>query len=298
METRERKGLVLVELITLLGIGTMVTGLILPQIQALRESARRTQCVNNLKQTGLATHNYISANGTFPMSATQGKGHSNGHSGFTALLPYLEQVAIYNAYNFSLENWHEANATAVGVKVSTFLCPSNKYVDPLPASEIRTAHDKPYEGKNKFAQAHYGMNWGGVRPVSGAEQEKLYGESWRGVLLTVVDPDSKVPTKNVQIKDVTDGLSFTCLVVEKLDSFGWAVGGWGGSEFDVNTAINEPGKDPMARRIFTGSAHPGGVNVLMGDGAVRFVTGKTEQKVWYAITTRASGEILKADDLK
>ena len=298
METRERKGLVLVELITLLGIGTMVTGLILPQIQFAREAARRAQCINNLKQMGLGLHNYLSANGTFPMSSTQGKGHATGHSGFTAILPYMEQAPLYNAYNFDLENWHEANATVVVVKVNTFLCPSNKYVEPLPAADIKNAHDKAYEGKSKFAQGHYGMNWGGVRPASGAEQEKSYGASWRGLLLTVVDPDSKVPTKNVAIADVTDGLSFTCLILEKRDSFGWAVGGWGGSEFDVNLLPNDPGKDPMARRIFTGSEHPGVVNLLMGDGSARFVKNTIKRPIWYAITTRASGEKVEAMDLE
>ncbi|MDB5349424.1 MAG: xcpT 13 [Planctomycetota bacterium] len=298
MRTRDRKGLALVEFVTLIGVGFVALGVILPQIQSLREAAKRAQCTNNLKQMGLAMHNYAASNGTLPMSATQGPGHGNGHSGFTAILPYLEQPPLYNSYNFDLENWHAANATTVAARVMTYLCPSNKIGDPVPASDVRTAHDKPYAGKNKFERGHYGMNWGGVRKASGAEQEKAYGDSWRGVLLTVVDPDSKVPTKNVKFIDIVDGMSFTIAIVEKRDSFGWGVGGWGGSEFDVNTDPIEPGKDPMARRVFTGSEHPTGINVLFCDGSVRLLTSKIDRDVWYALTTRAGGEEIKPGSIK
>ena len=103
MRAENRRGFVLVEAIALLGMGTMALGLVFPQIQAAREAARRAQCVNNLKQLGLAMHNYNDANGSFPMSAVLGKGHGNGHSGFSALLPYLEQTAAYNSCNYHLE---------------------------------------------------------------------------------------------------------------------------------------------------------------------------------------------------
>ncbi len=298
MATRNRRGLVVVEVIALLGMGTVAMGLILPQIQAAREAARRSQCTNNLKQLGLAIHNYHSANDSLPMSAVQGKGHGNGHSGLTCILPYLEQSAVYNSYNFDLENWHEANATTMTAKIATYLCPSNRVAKPLAASEIKTHHDKVYEGKNQFATGHYGMNWGGVRTASGAEQEKAYGESWRGLLLTVVDPDSKVPTKNVKFSDVTDGLSNTIAIAEKLDSFGWGVGGWGGSEFDVNTTPVDPGKEATAKRVFTGSMHPNGMNMLIADGSVRFITNKTDRKTWYALTTRGNDETIKPEDVK
>lgn len=300
METRHRRGLVLVEVLSILGLSTVAIGLIMPQIQAAREAARRTQCTNNLKQFALGMHNYASAYDRLPMSAVLGKGHGNGHSGFMGIMPFLEQTAVYNAYNFSLENWDDSNATAMKVKIATFVCPSNTEAKllPLDASEIKDHHDKVLPGKNKFGPLHYGMNWGGVRAASGAEQEKAYGPSWRGLMLTVVDPDSKEPTTNVKFADVTDGLSFTVAFSEKLDSFGWGVGGWGGSEFDVNTTPVDPGKDAMQKRVFTGSLHPKGMNIAMGDGSVRFVTNKLEQKVWHDLTTRASGEPIKGEDLK
>ncbi len=302
MKTSERRGFALVELVTLIGVGFVGMGLLLPQIQAAREAARRSQCTNNLKIIGLAMHNYHSVYDVFPMSATIGKtkddGRGNGHSGFEALLPFMEVQTVFNNINFQLENWHESNATATRTRIATYLCPSAKVEDPVLASDIRTHHDKPYQGRNKFARSHYGMNWGGVRKASGAEAAKAYGEGWQGVLLTVVDADSKKPTKNIGIRDITDGLSNTVAVAEKRDSFGWAVGGWGGSEFDVNLTPVEPGKGAMERRVFTGSDHPNGMNYLICDGSVRFLTGKTDAKVWRSMTTRGGGEVILQADIK
>ncbi len=302
MGTRDRRGLVLVEVVTLLGVGFMSVGLIVPQIFGAREAARRAQCTNNLKQIGLAMHNYAAVYDSLPMSCVRvtnkDQGHADGHSGFTAMLPFMEQTSVFNAYNFSLENWDSANATAMNVKIATYLCPSNKVGEAVPAADVRTSDVKPYKGTNKFQRGHYGLNWGGVRKASGEDIQKAYGESWRGLMLTVVDPESKKPTTNIKFTDVRDGLSFTVAAAEKRDSFGWGVGGWGGSEFDVNTNSVEPGKGDKERKIFTGSEHPNGMNILMGDGSVRFVTTKLESKTWNALTTRASGEVIAPADLK
>lgn len=302
MRTRDRKGFALVELVTLIGVGFVGMGLLLPQIQAAREAARRSQCSNNLKMIGLAMHNYHSANDVFPMSAVFGKtkddGRANGHSGFESILPYMEVTSVFNNINFHLENWHESNATAVKTKIATYLCPSGQVGEPVPFLDIADHHGKPLGGMSMFARSHYGMNWGGVRKASGAEAEKAYGEGWQGVMMTVVDADSKKPTTNVSIQGITDGTSNTVAVAEKRDSFGWAVGGWGGSEFDVNLTPVEPGKGAMERRVFTGSDHPNGMNYLMCDGSVRFLTGKTDAKIWRQMTTRAGGEIIKDGDIK
>ena len=184
------------------------------------------------------------------------------------------------------------------VKITTFLCPSNTAAKPLDASDVMTHNGKALVGKNKFAPGQYGMNWGGVRKASGEAEMKAYGEGWRGVLLTVVDPDSKVPTRNIELKDITDGTSNTVAMAEKLDSFGWGVGGWGGSEFDVNTDPISPGEGVVRRRAFTGSMHPGGMNILIADGSVKFITAKIETKTWYALTTRADAEIIAPGDVK
>jgi prepilin-type processing-associated H-X9-DG protein len=303
MRGRGRRGLALVEVVAGCGMLLLLVALQLPAIARAREAARRSQCVNNLKQIALATHNYVSVTDVYPMSAVVGPGRGNGQGCFTQILPYMEQSPVFNAYNFALENWHAANTTAVGVKMAVFLCPSNKVGDPMAAADIRTHNGKPYPGKSKFAPGHYAANWGGVRQASGVEVAAMYPDpkhtdSFLGVLLTVVDPDAKTPTRNIGLRDITDGTSNTVAYAEKHESFGWAVGGWGGTEFDVNSSIAYDGADPKLRRVFTGSAHPDGLNVALADGSVLFVKQTIDRKLWYGMTTRAYGEDIFNDVMK
>jgi prepilin-type processing-associated H-X9-DG protein len=295
MTDRDRRGFAPIELVTGVGVLLTLVALQLPQVEQARESARRSQCVRNMRQIALAMHNYHSANDVFPMSAVVGPGHGVGQGCWTQLLPYMEQQAVFNAYNFDLENWHVANATAVRVKIATFLCPSNKDIDPTAACDIRTSGDKPYPGKSTFAAGHYGANWGGVRQASGAEVARSYGENHRGVMFTVVDPDAKFRTHNIRLEEITDGLGMTLAFAEKRSSFGWAVGGWGGTEFDVNVTPCYFGDDAKLRRAFTGSNH-GGINAAFCDGSVRFLECDLEKRTWYAMTTRAGGEDFKFDE--
>jgi type II secretory pathway pseudopilin PulG len=290
-----RRGLTLIELVAGIAVVLLLVALQLPAVAKAREAARRSQCINNLKLIGLALHNYHSAVGSFPMSAVVGPGHGNGQGCFTQLLPYMEQSPLYNSYNFALENWHAANTTTVGAKLAVLLCPSNTPRDPMKAADIRTHKGKPYPGTSKFAVGDYGANWGGVREASGAELVKMYPDashpaSHLGVILTVVDPDAARPTRNIKMNDITDGLSNTIAFAEKRDSFGWAVGGWGGTEFDVNSTLAYDGDDPTLRRAFTGSYHPEVVEIAMADGSVRPVKPPIDRKLWYAMTTRAGGE--------
>ena len=299
MRASRRGGFALVEGVAGLAILFVITALQIPAIGQARERARRAQCVNNLKQMGLALHNYEAANGTLPMSSVQGAGHGTGHSAFMAMIPYMEQTPLYNAYNFSLENWDASNATAVRTQVLTFLCPSMP--DPAkrtPAIEVTNHRGQPYPGKSTFAGGHYGVNWGGVREASGAKAFAAYKTPYSGMMVTVVDPDAPKGTvlKTFKFAEITDGLSFTIMAAERRDGFGWAVGGWGGSEFDVNLVPNATVDDPAARRAFTGSMHPGGINTLLGDGSVKFLKDDVIQPVWYALTTRAGGEVFKGAD--
>ncbi len=135
--------------------------------------------MNNLKVMGLALLNYESANGTFPMSSALGEGHGNGHSAFMAILPFLEEVRTYNNNNFSLENWHPANQTAVGARVAVYLCPDNPDVKSVSAQEVRFP-----ESRSNFAKAHYGVNWGGGRGPWGEDFVATNG-IYAGVMMAV-----------------------------------------------------------------------------------------------------------------
>ncbi|MFI5456491.1 MAG: DUF1559 domain-containing protein [Isosphaerales bacterium] len=291
------RGITLVELLVVVAIVSVLVAVLLPAVQTARAAARAASCVHNLRQIGLALHNYHSANNTFPMSQTRGEGHGNGHSVFTAILPYMGEVDAYNAYNFDLENWHAANQTSVTYRITTFLCPDNPNVENVPAGEVRFP-----ESRSTFAMTHYGANWGGGRGPWGEDFVKKQG-TYLGVMMTVITPDGKVKgpdgrprARNVGFKEITDGAGFTLAMVEKRDSFGWAVGGWGGSEFDVHTSPVYEGKDPLARKVYSGSTHTDGSNGLFCDGSVRRLPAHQFRRLWYALITRAGGDVVKFDE--
>ncbi|MDG3007990.1 DUF1559 family PulG-like putative transporter [Paludisphaera mucosa] len=124
-----RRGFTLIELLVVIAIIAVLISLLLPAVQAAREAARRAQCVNNLKQVGLALHNYATAQAeAFPWA--QGPGPYNGWSSHVMLLPQLEQQPLFDAINFAnngMAMWagNPDNTTAFRIQVSAFLCPSD-----------------------------------------------------------------------------------------------------------------------------------------------------------------------------
>jgi prepilin-type N-terminal cleavage/methylation domain-containing protein/prepilin-type processing-associated H-X9-DG protein len=124
------RGFTLIELLVVIAIIAVLIAMLLPAVQAAREAARRAQCVNNLKQLGLAMHNYESVSGALPpqmvLSFTSAGtvGWKSVWSASSRVTPFLEQGALFNAINYTNQVSSATNATAVGVQIKTFICPS------------------------------------------------------------------------------------------------------------------------------------------------------------------------------
>ena len=162
---RQLGGFTLIELLVVIAIIAVLIALLLPAVQAAREAARRSQCVNNLKQMGLAIHNYHSAIGCFPPGGSNASsvevnpgGAWGNWSAQAMMLPYLEQSALYNSMNFNLVSiggggydGYQANTTGVTTQISAFQCPSSLQF-------TGTYYSKLSAGTNYFVSAGSSMN--------------------------------------------------------------------------------------------------------------------------------------------
>jgi prepilin-type N-terminal cleavage/methylation domain-containing protein/prepilin-type processing-associated H-X9-DG protein len=228
-----RDGFTLIELLVAIAIIGVLIALLLPAVQAAREAARRIQCTNNLKQIGLALHNYIGANDTVPPAALDTRtaaGTTIANGGFGALarlLPSLEQQALFDAANFSINVINGApgvwiNSTAIHTRVGGFLCPSDR-----PPTWPTTTVDKSIApGTNYFASVGSSLEFDGSR--SGGPPNGIF---------SYVKTGSAGP---VALRDITDGTSNTIAFGE------WIVG-------DGNDAIVSVPSDI----IFVGAYPPG-----------------------------------------
>src|SRR5206468_4226611 len=123
--TPGRSGFTLIELLVVIAIIAVLIALLLPAVQAAREAARRAQCVNNLKQIGLAMHNYHDVNIALPLGRTLQSGAYRPFSQQARILGYMEQSNVFNTLNFSLSSYDPSNATGAATSVNSFLCPSD-----------------------------------------------------------------------------------------------------------------------------------------------------------------------------
>jgi prepilin-type N-terminal cleavage/methylation domain-containing protein/prepilin-type processing-associated H-X9-DG protein len=325
----KRRGFTLIELLVVIAIIAVLIGLLLPAVQKVREGAARAQCTNNLKQIGIALHNYLGTEGVLPCGS-----HMDspvwGPSPLTYILPQIEQDNVYRIYDTNSisgsTGGNAGNDTAGTVRIKIYMCPSEIY----PHSETQ------------FAWTNYHANWG----------TWVYANGWDGVFgpnfpSTTTASGAARPLPPVRLTDITDGVSNTALYAEvcngpnvggtgidpRKDCFefgaltstnlatarstllarsyanaGSAGGGWyyrgypwrEGSIWRHGYTHLLPPNSPCWRANSdwyqlvspASSYHPGGVNVALADGSVRFVADAVSPEAWTAAGSRAGQETL------
>ena len=207
MSARSRSGFTLIELLVVIAIIAVLIALLLPAVQAAREAARRTQCVNNLKQIGLALHNYNSSINSLPMGSSLNYTPSYGFGGWAnwsvhaLLLPYLEQTPLYNAANFRFDAGLDdptsdaVNSTVYLTRIAGFLCPSdgpagatniNNYRGSIGTTVVQGIPSKQVSGL--FSMSSLLNTYGGANPTitlamitDGTSNTIAFGEAMVGI---------------------------------------------------------------------------------------------------------------------
>ncbi|QDT56576.1 putative major pilin subunit [Caulifigura coniformis] len=244
-----RAAFTLIELLVVIAIIAILIALLLPAVQQAREAARRTQCKNNMKQIGLAIHNYHDAHRVFPLSTTgstpNGSGCGNGFYSWLALiLPQMEQGNLHNSINFNvgmmdqcnlgysadyarltISNTHP-NAKAAATTVSSFLCPS----DPIAST--------PSMGSAMAAPGSYAANLGWPDRTTGPDGTLPPLQVQNGFLGTInpKSPGAAWQKPNVAMRDLTDGSSNTMAVAERLVNSLTTYQAWFGETMDYANA--------------------------------------------------------------
>ena len=283
---RNRAAFTLVELLVVIAIIGILIALLLPAVQQAREAARRSSCKNNIRQMGLALHNYHSTHRCFPpgVLGTSGSSSRNHplHTWEALILEYTEQSPLYDKYDFNFRFSHATNADVVIEKLPLYLCPS---------------HEEDQIVANRYGPTHYTGN-AGVRPGSDD-----------GVLF---------PMSHVSFRDIRDGTSQTIAAGEVAYGLGgWARGamntgggggGGGGQGFARGvlrwwrcaSGCALPGMNPpettcsnsCERGFQFSSRHSGGAHFAFCDGHAQFVAETIDLDVYQALLTRDGGEVI------
>ena len=228
-----RPGFTLIELLVVIAIIAVLIGLLLPAVQAAREAARRSQCVNNMKQIGLGLHNFESSQGFFPPSGIRGSGYCQpmninvDGSGkvlpsgqrassyvFTHVLPYLEQANVYNSYNIKIDFRSGVNSTAIATLIPSLLCPSSANSDKYHTFDDSNGDSAdtggPWRGV-RAAVTDYAVSNGVENGLAATGSVDLTAGGQYSMLQNVTGGQPNNVTYHSQ---VTDGLSNTIMMSE------------------------------------------------------------------------------------
>ena len=310
-----RQGFTLIELLVVIAIIAVLIALLLPAVQQAREAARRSQCKNNLKQVGLAIHNYHDTFNKLPIGTRWPTSAPNWRIG---LLPYLDQAPLYNQLNFagtfSNSGAYANNTVLQNLFLAVYKCPSST----LPGNSTSVAGNSSNPGMTHDYVAIAGAT-DATLPATGCSPQHRYG----GISCV----NGMLPANyNYGMRDVTDGLSNTIMVGEQSgvinngDYRANYYGGWGGFTVDMTTmttlaswtsstdawgtGISTIRYSPNPKTTSGGtdevydmntaltSYHVGGIHALMGDGAVRFISDNLQFSTLANLGSKSDGLVL------
>lgn len=317
-----REGFSLVELLVVVAIIGTLVGLLLPAVQAARESARRSQCGNSLRQMGIALHTYLDGRRHFPagyLATTSDPARdpttfdaAPGTGWGLAIAAFLEEAVSAATYDSALGVAATANGPIVSRRLTTFLCPTS--TGPRDAFVVLDGNGDPHASAARLGRSDYVANAGHEDPW-----DSLPLLDWRAVSNGPLYRNSRL-----RPADITDGLSKTVFIGEHsqaLSQKSWAgvvAGGWShpaeayrGTTTAENAAafvlshsgptageqgvIHVP-NDPAGHPDQMYSQHPAGANTVLGDGSVRFIDAAIGRDAWKALVSVNGGEITGTGD--
>jgi len=312
--TARRRAFTLIELLVVIAIIAILISLLLPAVQQAREAARRTQCKNNLKQIGLALHNYADTHGIFPLETFYGQRANGTHfygSWIPQILSYFDQGALGNLYDHNSSFFEPNNRAAIETKLTLFECPSTPGGTQMtttlrmrnPSSwdivTDRGAYTSDYAGQRGINPATYSLYVpGGISP----QNQGIFGGG-----------------AGTRIRDITDGTTNTIIVHESSGRSQWLrhdhvtgqvvrnppeFGGWfdywAGPCAGWMYGFEDNGLTTLGPRFINASNkwanpfsfHTGGVTAAMADGSVRFLNENMSNQVFIGLCTDSAGEVI------
>ena len=344
------RGFTLIELLVVISIIAVLIALLLPAVQSAREAARRSQCTNNLKQIGLAMHNYHTGTGSFPSGGCATAAYSNTYaatwgtwSAQALMLGYLEQLPLYNAANFSWAvgmgpAWNINSTVSLSI-LNTFICPSDGMSPNPPQGNQWLGETNNYlaslgtstqwigQPNTTGAFTQGGRAYGVQNFTDGTSSTIAFGESligtqsqthvnWRdGPVLTTLpagggpfyDANQNVAAIMTDLQVCQVGLQNNTNVYNP-KGMRWAQddGGFGmfntivpptSSQYTFTwCALNDTTSNASDGEFQnSNSNHPGGANFLFADGSVRFIKSSISMMTYWALGTKANGEVISSD---
>ena len=300
-----RRGFTLIELLVVIAVIAVLIALLLPAVQA----ARRAQCLNNLKQIGLAIHNYHDAVGAFPpgyLSKPGADGDNIGPGwGWAAMiLPQIEQSTVFNAINFSLAIEVPANQTARLTKINSFICPSDASFAPqftvVDDSTSNTALGTPIcDVASSDYVGCFGI--GDVSDFPGRDRgEGLFFRNRSVRIAEILDGTSQTlavgeKSQNLARATWTGAVSRAAVPITKLQAEDGLSAEGGGALILAHTGeLDGPNSKPAHADQFW-ARHSGGGNFAFANSSVRFLKEKRPLAIFQALATRQGGEVVSAD---